>query len=342
MYRVALIGCGSISAVHAQVLNELENTELVACADCLADRAKNTASQWHCNAYQDWREMLDAERPDAVHLCTPHHLHPIMAQEAAARDIAVLTEKPPAIDREGWEQVKQAAARVPVGICFQNRYHPHVKVCQGFLREDTFGALRGLRAFVTWNRTAEYYAAADWKGKWATEGGGALINQAIHTLDLIVGFLGMPDVAEGDMQTHRLRDCVEVEDTVEIYLRKGDVPALLYASNAYSQDAPVLLELHFEKAVVRLEGDVMTVIQDGKKREIPCRNDPVIGHSYWGAGHRACIADFYCCLESGRPYPNAPQSCEATMQTLFSLYGYGGKWQNHRTAKGHNGRRNRL
>jgi len=316
MFRVGIIGCGSISAVHAHVLEELKDTELSACADILPDRA----ARYGCTAYTDWREMLEREKPDAVHLCTPHYLHSPMTAEAARRGIAVFTEKPPAIDAEGWHQVKEAAMRVPVGICFQNRYHPHIQSCLRFLRENTYGDLRGIRAFVTWNRTAEYYAAADWKGKWATEGGGAMINQAIHTLDLMIGFLGFPDQAEGALLNHHLREAIEVEDTAEIYLRKGNVPALLYASTAYSQDAPVLIELHFDQAVIRLEGDLMTVIRDGKKQDIQCVTDPVLGRSYWGAGHKACIADFYRCLETGTPYRNDPASCDATMQTLLKLY----------------------
>ena len=316
MHRVCLIGCGGISAVHAAVLGELANTQLIACADLIPERA----GRYGCAAYTDWQKMLDETRPDAVHLCTPHYLHPIMAQEAAQRGIAVFTEKPPAIDKDGWEQIRQSALRVPVGICFQNRYHPHIQTCRQYIENGAFGRLRGMRAFVTWNRSAGYYAAADWKGKWATEGGGALINQAIHTLDLLVRFLGTPDQAEATMGNHHLRNAVEVEDTAEIYLQKDGVPALLYASNAYSQDAPVLIELHFEQAVIRLEGDVMTILQNGEKREISSKTDPALGKSYWGAGHKACIADFYRCIEEGAPYMNDPSSCEATMQTLLKLY----------------------
>ena len=316
MFRVGIIGCGGISAVHAQVLSALDNTELAACADLLPERAE----RYGCAAYTDYLQMLDMEKLDAVHLCTPHYLHPVMAAEAARRGIAVLTEKPPAIDAAGWEQVKQAAQRVPVGVCFQNRYHPHIQTCKRFLREGTYGPLLGIRTFVTWHRTAEYYAAADWKGKWATEGGGALINQAIHTLDLLIGFLGLPDQAEAALCNRRLRGAIEVEDTAEIYLQKDGVPALLYASNAYSQDAPVMIELHLEQAVIRLEGDVMTVIQDGRKQESACITDPILGRSYWGAGHKACIADFYRSIENGTPYQNDPASCEATMRVLLKLY----------------------
>ena len=320
MFRVGIIGCGSISAVHAQVLAELDATQLAACADVIPERAEKTAARYGCRAYGDWREMLRDARPDAVHLCTPHYLHPVMAQYAAELGIAVFTEKPPAIDAEGWQMVKKAAERVPVGICFQNRYLPHVRACARFLAEGTYGRLCGIRAFVTWDRTRSYYASADWKGAWATEGGGALINQAIHTLDLMVGFLGMPDTAEANMDNHHLRGSIQVEDTAEIYLCRDGVPALLYASTAYSQDAPVMIELHTEKAVLRLEGDLLTVYQDGRKTEMSSQTDPAIGKAYWGAGHRACIDDFYRSVAEGRPYQNAPDTCENTMRTLLALY----------------------
>ena len=138
MFRVGLIGCGGISAVHAQVLGELEDTQLAACADVIPERA----GRYGCAAYTDWQKMLDETRPDAVHLCTPHYLHPIMAAEAARRGIAVFTEKPPAIDEDGWEQIRQSALQVPVGICFQNRYHPHIQTCRTYIENGLSAASR--------------------------------------------------------------------------------------------------------------------------------------------------------------------------------------------------------
>ena len=325
MFRVGIIGCGGISAVHAKVILDLEDTTLVACADILSERANAMADQYGCAAFEDYRRMLEEAKLDAVHICAPHYLHPEMVQEAANRGIAAFTEKPPAIDAEGWKKVLHAVKLVPVGICFQNRYNPNVLTCRKLVESGEYGVLRGIRAFVTWNRTPEYYAAADWKGRWATEGGGALINQAIHTLDLVLCFLGAPDQAEAAMTDHHLKGAIEVEDTAEIYLRKGDVPALIYASTAYSQDAPVMIELHLEKAVLRLEGDGITVFRDGKKEEISCETDPALGRSYWGAGHRACIADFYRCVSEGLPFPIRPDACGTTMDVLFRLYGRSGE-----------------
>lgn len=320
MFRVGIIGCGGISAVHAKVIQNLEDTTLAACADILPDRARDLAGQYDCAAFEDYRRMLDEAKLDAVHICAPHYLHPEMVREAAERGIAAFTEKPPAIDAEGWETVLRAAKKAPVGVCFQNRYNPNVQACRRLVESGKYGALKGIRAFVTWNRTREYYAAADWKGKWATEGGGALINQAVHTLDLALGFLGMPDVAEATLSNHRLRGAIEVEDTAEIYLKRGDVPALLYASNAYSQDAPVLIELHLDEATVRLEGDRMEIRSGDTVCQRAQESDPALGRAYWGSGHLACIRDFYRSIAAKEPYANAPASCDTTVRVLLALY----------------------
>ena len=320
MFRVGLVGCGGIAHVHAAVLKEMTDIDFAACADIRPERAAAFEAEYGCKAYDSMEHMLEAERLDAVHLCTPHYLHPPMAALAAERGIAVFTEKPPAMEEEGWEMILSAARKVPVGICFQNRYNANVLACRKILEEGAYGALKGIRAFVTWNRYAEYYTSTDWKGKWATEGGGALINQAIHTLDLVVRFLGAPDAVESAMRNHHLRGVTEVEDTAEIWLRKEDRTALIYASTAYCADRPVIIELHFEKADVRLENDTLTLLQGEEQTVIPCRMDASLGRSYWGAGHKTCIQDFYRCVRTGEPYLNRPEGCEDTMRTLFEIY----------------------
>ena len=325
MVRIGLIGCGGISKVHSQVIHGMEDAQLAACADILPDRAQATADKYGCAAYTDYLKMLDNVHPDAVHLCTPHYLHPVMAEEAARRGIAVFTEKPPAIDEAGWQKILWAAKRVPVGVCFQNRYNPNVLKAQEILRQGTYGRLKGIRAFVTWHRTADYYTGADWKGNWATEGGGALINQAIHTLDLVVRFLGKVDRAEAAMANHHLKGVIEVEDTAEIYMENGDVPALLFASTAHCANAPVMIELTLEQAVLRLEEDSLEIRQGSEREMISCSADTALGLSYWGAGHTACIRDFYRCVRENKPFGNDPASCEETMKALFAIYAQGRK-----------------
>ena len=82
----------------------------------------------------------------------------------------------------------------------------------------------------------------------------------------------------------------------------------------------VLIELQFERAAARLEQDTLTLISDSGNETIPCKMDMSLGRSYWGAGHKSCIAEFYRCMETGDPYFNRPEACEDTMRALFTIY----------------------
>ena len=326
MFRVAIIGCGGIAQVHASVLKSLPDTELTACADIRPERAEAMAAKYGCRAYSSMDALLEAEKDlDSVHLCTPHYLHAPMAKKASERGLAVFSEKPPVISREQWCLLEEAAAKVPLGICFQNRYNPNVEAAKQMISEGTYGALLGGRAFVTWKREAPYYRDSGWRGTWATEGGGVLINQSIHTLDLLVQLFGPADRVETHMANHHLRDAIEVEDTVEAYLTLGGRPVLFYATTAYTQDAPVLIELHFERATVRLESDALEIRgENGSERktfEVP----ETLGKKYWGTGHTACISDFYNSLAERRPFRNDLESVRATADLMLTMYEQGRK-----------------
>ena len=320
MKRVGIVGCGGIAQVHAAVLDRLESTALAACADIVPERAGAMAAKYGCRAYASMEAMLSAEELDAVHLCTPHHLHAPMAEAAAGRGVAVFTEKPPVIDRSQWQQLRRAAALAPLGVCFQNRYRPNVRRLRQLLREETFGAPVGARAFVTWRREAPYYRDSGWRGTWATEGGGALINQSIHTLDLLVWLLGAPQAVEARLANHHLRGVIEVEDTVEAYLVLGGKPAVFYATNAYTQDAPVFLEVQAERATLRLSGDALEIVRDGDVRRETFPQPQTLGKGYWGNGHLPCIEDFYRCLAAGAPYGNDLASVADTVEAMLQIY----------------------
>lgn len=317
--KVGIIGCGGIAHVHAAVLKELPGITVVGCADIRPERAGEIAELLGTRSYSSMEELLDAEHPDAVHLCTPHDLHAPMTEAAAARGIAVFTEKPPVISRAQWASMLECAKRVPIGVCFQNRYNPNVVRARKILAEGTYGKLLGARAFVTWNRGEAYYSD-DWHGKKVREGGGVLINQAIHTLDLMLGFLGHPDTVGSTLANHHLRGVIDVEDTAEICVTSGSRRGILYASNAYTADAPVLLELHTEKAFLRLEEDRLTVCSEGRVFSESFDSDARLGKAYWGAGHKRCITDFYRCLRTGEPFPNDLLSCTDTVETLLKIY----------------------
>ena len=325
MYHVGIVGCGGIAQVHAAVLDQLPETALAACADIRPERARAMAEKYGCRAYASLTEMLEKEQLDAVHLCTPHYLHTPMAGQAAARGIPVFSEKPPVISWEQWRELEEIAKKVPLGICFQNRYNPNVREAQRLIQSGEYGALLGARAFVTWHREAPYYLESGWRGAWATEGGGVLINQAVHTLDLLVRFLGPAETVEAHMANHHLPGVIEVEDTLEAYLKMGGRTALLYATTAYPQDAPVLIELQMEKAVLRLESDALEIHTRESRQTRTFTAPEALGKGYWGNGHMTCIADFYRSLRENTPFQNNLDSVRDTVDVMLRIYDQGRK-----------------
>lgn len=323
MMKVGIVGCGGIAQVHAQALSAYKGTQLAACADIRPERAQAMAEAYGCQAYDSLEAMLDAEALDAVHICTPHVLHTPMAAQLAEKGLPIFTEKPPAIDRVQWKRLEEIARRVPLGVCFQNRYNPSVEEAHRLVESGRYDALLGARAFVTWRREAPYYTESGWRGAWASEGGGALINQSIHTLDLMIGFMGRPEKIETRMCNHHLSNVIEVEDTVEAWMLCGGKPALFYATTAYVDNAPILLELQMEKAVLRLEGSALELRQGEAVERRVFDMPTAMGKDYWGSGHYACIVDFYECLAAGKTFRNSLSAVRSTMETVLCMYEQG-------------------
>ena len=247
--KAVIVGCGNIGAVHAESIRRLEGASLCAAADIRPERAASYAEKYGCRAYASLEEMLEKERPDVLHICTPHYLHVPMTAYALQRGIHVFCEKPPVISEEQLDALTRAAAEGPgrAGFCFQNRYNPGVLFIRELLASGRLGKVKGARGIVTWNRGEAYYTQSGWRGRLETEGGGALINQSIHTMDLLGVFLGKPVSVEAQTANHHLPGVIEVEDMMEAYIRYADAAACFYATTAYTEDAPPLIELSCEK-----------------------------------------------------------------------------------------------
>ena len=322
--RVGVVGCGGIAQVHGGVLRELPGVELAACADIRPERAQAFAETFGGVPYPSLEEMLEKERLDCLHLCTPHYLHTPMAKLAAERGIHVFTEKPPVMNRAQWEEF-QALEQAPVrvGVCFQNRYNQSVHLLKEVLASGEAGKVLGARAFVTWHREAPYYTESGWRGSLETEGGGVLINQSIHTLDLLVQFLGRAKGVEAAMANHHLKGVIEVEDTLEAYLDFEGAHALFYATTAHCADSPVLVELACENVTMRMEEqEVALSWKDGTKEHfsLALPKSPATGKAYWGASHGLCIGDFYHCLETGERFINDIPGIRDTAELLLATY----------------------
>lgn len=320
--NIAIVGCGNIAKVHADCVQNIAGHRLVAFADIIKERVEQFSEQYHGAAYDSYKKMLEMESIDVLHICTPHYLHVPIAIYALEHGVHVFMEKPPVISREELRQLELIQSDRYLGFCFQNRYNPSVIKVKHLLESGNAGKILGARGFVTWNRDASYYTQSEWRGKLSTEGGGALINQSIHTMDLIAYFLGTPYSVDAVMANHHLKGVIEVEDSMEAYIQfDGGKSACFYATTAYVDNAPPMIEIACEDRTIRIEDcDVTYFYKDGKAVQQTLEGSQILGKSYWGAGHRDCIRDFYLSIENNVPFALDLSHMKETIQLMLGIY----------------------
>jgi predicted dehydrogenase len=320
--NIAIVGCGAIAKVHADSVAKAAKHKLVAFADIIKDRAEEFAHRYDGTAYASYEEMLKKEKIDVLHICTPHYLHVPMAVEALEQGVHVFMEKPPVITLEQLEQLESVKTDKYLGFCFQNRYNPSIIQVKRMLEAGEAGAIYGARGIVTWNRSSSYYTQSSWRGKLGTEGGGALINQSIHTMDLIAYFLGAPQSVEAVMANHHLKGMIEVEDMMEAFIRfERERKACFYATTAYVDDVPPIIEISCENRTIRIEDLAVTYYhRDSRVEKLSIDKKEGLGKGYWGSGHRDCIEDFYRSIENNIPFALDLSNMKATILLMLGMY----------------------
>jgi predicted dehydrogenase len=243
--------------------------------------------------------MLEAEQPDAVHLCLPHAMHAPFAIELLEKGYDVLCEKPMDVSYETALAMKQAAERSGkrLGIIFQNRYNPENLAILSALQSGDTGAVKFLRGEVCWHRNDAYYASGDWRAAYKTAGGGVIINQAIHTLDLIRYFAGAPVESVRATVSHHGDTAAEVEDTAEGVIRfENGARGLFYFTINNDCDEAIRLDIHCEKARIESRAGSCTITYtDGRTVKADGKDGPQFcgEKKCYGSSHTVQIYDFY-------------------------------------------------
>jgi predicted dehydrogenase len=322
MKKAVLIGCGAISENHIGILKEMPEVNFSAICDIDPKAAKRTVERegLSLNVYTDYKEMLEKEKPDAVHICTPHFLHAPMAIYALERGINVFLEKPACMTPEELPALMEAEKNSSAILCisFQNRFLEAVGVAEKMIASGEYGKVMGGRAIVTWSRGGEYYTESPWRGKIATEGGSVLINQSIHSLDLLLYFLGEPENITGMIGTHTTGPYNDTEDTAHIIMKyPDDKVGIFFATNSYFKSARVEVDIACEKKNLRLSGDRLSV-----NGEIVFEGTKGVrrGKEVWGKGHSILIDEFYKALEEGRESPVPLESAVKSLKVIWELY----------------------
>jgi len=327
--RYGVVGCGRIAPLHLAAVTAIPEVRLAATCDIVEERARAAAERFGAERHAtDYRQLFASGALDAVSLCLPHHLHADAVVAAAEAGIHVLCEKPIATTPDDADRAIAACDRaaVQLGICYQNRYNLASQALRKAVDAGRFGRL--LNAAITFQnrKSPEYYAPTHWHGKWATEGGGALTTQAIHTMDIMLWLMGPAAAVQATIAT--LVHDIEVEDTAAATIRfasgaLGTVAATTAAHTFWSQRLEVAGTRG--KAVLLNNRVAEWDFADGApdRTEVMAFDemaDTPDERGRYGPGHERLIRDFVRCVLEGRPFALDGREGRKISDLLWAIY----------------------
>jgi len=314
-----VIGAGNISATHVRALAGIAGVTLAGVYGPRLERAQAVADIGGGRGYDSLERMFAAESPDMVIVGTPSGLHGEHAAAAVRHGIHVLVEKPLEITVARVDAlIAHASERgVRLGVVFQDRVKPGVRALKAAVDAEPFGRVALIRAQVPWWRPPEYYRDSQWRGTWALDGGGALMNQGIHTVDLLLWLCGPVTRVSGKAVT-RCHD-IEVEDTA--------VAILEFASGAIGTLEATTCAYPGRPRRIEISGAAGTAILDGDRfapdaqpaADAPPQNvaSPVVSDV---SPHRDVIADFIEACRRRRPPVCGGLDGRRSVQLIEAIY----------------------
>jgi predicted dehydrogenase len=326
---IAIVGAGVVARYHAQAIAKAQGARLV--ATCRSDPAKAeaAAAEFGVPCETSYDALLARRDVDAVCICTPSGVHAAQTLAAARAKKHVLVEKPMALTVEDADAMIAACndAGVWLGVALQRRTEPAYQAVRGAIAAGGLGRpVMGL-ALVPYFRAQSYYDSAKWRGTWAQDGGGALMNQGIHIVDLLLWFMGDPEEVQGRAAT--LAHSIEVEDSLVASLRfktgaLGSVVATTSASPGFAHRVEVYgtrggVQLEAE-AVVRWESDAPPTLSAAVA---PGASGAGAGSSPTGlapAGHIRIVADFVAAVRDGRPPLVPGEEGRRSVSLVLAIY----------------------
>lgn len=309
--KMAVVGVGSMGAGHVRELSTLENVELVAVCDIDRAAADRVAAQYGVRACYTHQELLAKEPPQAITIATPHYDHTPIAIAALERGVHVLTEKPLTVHvRDGQRMIdayEQALPRFPgltFAIMFQQRTQPFWKKIKAMIESGELGRLTRTTWLITdWFRPQAYYDSGGWRATWGGEGGGVLLNQASHNLDLYQWFTGMPARVIGLAAIGKYHH-IEVEDEVTAILEHENGMVGHFITSTAESPGVNRLEIVGENGRLVFEGGELVFFRNASSMldfsrtspklwdKVPCQKEIVAYDRKGKPGHRAMLENF--------------------------------------------------
>lgn len=333
--NIGIIGCGVIAPSHIESYRLDPNVKVLWACDLVADKANAVADKYGIpNRTVSAAEVFADPNVDAVSICTSHYTHAKLCEEALAAGKDVICEKALSSNTAGLSRMLKAAEKYPDRIfagIFQHRYNPLFQTLKALVAEGAFGQIITAAMQHRCLRTDAYYNSGDWRGTWDKEGGGVLINQAIHYLDIFQWVMGgVKDVA-GFFANQTHRKCIETEDTIVGAIRfKNGALGTVEASNATYLGWETTIEITGTEGAVEIRDDQIrkSLFKDpanatrleeayeASKKAIVGK----IGKNYYGYGHPIQIADFVNSVRSRKaPFVTVRDAAEGA-KLVMALY----------------------
>ncbi len=329
--RYALVGCGRVAPSHIKAAVENGFEILSVCDIDFSHIDEMFSCSVRCDnenirRYSDYREMYDTEKPELVSIALPSSLHAEAAIEAIKRGINVIIEKPMAMSIEDADEIIRLSKvhNVKVSACHQNRFNIAVQEMRAALEKGRFGTLSHGAITVRWGRDKSYYDQADWRGKFATDGG-ALMNQCIHGIDLLIWMCGGELTRVFGATRNQYHPYIEAEDigTAVFQFANGVVATVEGTVNIPGDSLEQHLTLIGNGGVVKLGGKSANAIDVWRFTDDP--NDTKDGYhektaNVYGNGHTSLFSDVASAIKEDRaPYVDA-EAGKTALQAVLAVY----------------------
>jgi predicted dehydrogenase len=327
-FNMGILGGGNISETHARAAREIEGARIVAVCGSNIEKVGRLAEFTGGSAYEDFESFLNHSPMQVVLIGSPSGLHADQGIQAARRGLHVLVEKPVAITTKQTDALiaECEKAGVKLGVFFQDRVAPDIRKLKELIAGGRLGKPVLATAHVKWYRPPEYYKDSRWRGTWALDGGGALMNQGIHTVDLLLWLMG--DVTSVWSKAITALHDIEVEDTTVAALEfsNGAIGTLEAATSLYP-GLPRRLEVSGSEGTIILEGDriasaslrapLLDLVSEKAKADDERAVSPAISDA---RGHRMIIEDFlHAIAVNGAPLCDGHQA-RRSVELVNAIY----------------------
>jgi UDP-N-acetyl-2-amino-2-deoxyglucuronate dehydrogenase len=307
-FHIGLLGGGNITETHAHAARAIPGVQISAIHGSNAEKIERLCREHGGTPFQDFDAFLKQRPMDLVILGSPSGLHAAQGIAAARHGLHVLVEKPIEITTARADALIEAAkqSKVKLGVIFQDRTKPHIRQLKNWLDQGLLGKLLFVDARVKWYRPPEYYAGSRWRGTLALDGGGALINQGVHTVDLLLWILG--DVVRVQARTATLLHKIEAEDTAAAILEfASGAFGMFHATTAAFPGYPRRVEITGAEGTVILEHDRIIAVNLRNASAAAIEPAPLDENQSASSaavsdfrGHQAVLEDFLQAIQQNR------------------------------------------